>query len=152
MTKYEELEEQAKTDNVDIILFDFKGNLHGLYCDNNIALKKDDTIQEKTCILAEELGHHYTTVGNILDMSVDSNRKQEYQARLWGYNRLIGLQGIIKAHKAHCKNAYEAAEYLNVTVDYLLDALTCYKEKYGTQVKVDDYVIFFEPMVNVLEK
>ena len=41
--------------------------------------------------LAEELGHHYTTVGDILDQTNVSNRKQERLARVWAYNRRIGL-------------------------------------------------------------
>ena len=52
---------------------------------NRIAIRKDiETSAEKACVLAEELGHHHTTVGNILDMSDAGNRKQERQARLWG--------------------------------------------------------------------
>lgn len=63
-----------------------------------IAIRKDiDTSTEKACVLAEELGHHYTSVGNIIDMEDLSNRKQERQARLWGYNKLIGLTGIVNA-------------------------------------------------------
>lgn len=59
---------------------------------SRIAIRKDiDTTTEKACVLAEEMGHHYTSVGNILDMSDARNRKQERQARMWAYNRLIGL-------------------------------------------------------------
>ena len=32
---------------------------------------------EKACVLAEELGHHYTTVGDIIDQKESENRKQE---------------------------------------------------------------------------
>lgn len=35
------------------------------------------------CILAEEFGHHYTSFGDIIDLSDPSNRKQEHRARLW---------------------------------------------------------------------
>ena len=58
---------------------------------NRIAIRKDMTITEKACVLAEEIGHYETTVGDILDMSNPWNRKQERQARLNGYNRMIGL-------------------------------------------------------------
>lgn len=57
-----------------------------------IAIRQDiETTTEKSCILAEELGHHYTTVGCILDQTNSQNRKQERQARLWAYNKQIGL-------------------------------------------------------------
>ena len=38
---------------------------------------------EKASVLAEELGHYYTTVGNILDQEDAGNRKQEHKARTW---------------------------------------------------------------------
>ena len=65
----------------------------------DIYLRKNMDSTEKVCVLAEELGHHHTSVGNILDMTDISNRKQERQARLWGYNKLIGLSGLIKAYE-----------------------------------------------------
>ena len=37
----------------------------GLIRGNRIAIRKSiDTQAEKSCVLAEELGHHYTTTGN----------------------------------------------------------------------------------------
>ena len=30
---------------------------------------------EKACVLAEELGHHYTTIGDIIDQKESENRK-----------------------------------------------------------------------------
>ena len=59
--------------------------------DKSIYIRKDMTPTEKACVLAEELGHHYTTVGNILDQSDVGNRKQELKARLWAYDKHIGL-------------------------------------------------------------
>ena len=45
--------------------------IKGLYSDGTIAISTDmKTDAEKACVLAEELGHHYTTYGNILDQSV----------------------------------------------------------------------------------
>lgn len=113
---------------------------------NRIAIRKDiETSAEKACVLAEELGHHHTTVGNILDMSDAGNRKQERQARLWGYNKLIGLSGLIKSFEAGCQNRFEVAEYLGVTDEYLCECLDTYRDKYGVGVTVDDYYIMFIP-------
>ena len=118
-----------------------------------IAIRKDiDTTTEKACVLAEEMGHHYTSVGNILDMSDARNRKQERQARMWAYNRLIGLCGIIKAYKAGCQNRYEIAEYLEVTEECLQECIECYRDKYGVYTVVDNYVIYFLPNLAVMEK
>lgn len=117
-----------------------------------IAIRKTlDTSSEKACILAEELGHYYTTVGNILEQQDPNNAKQEYQARMWSYNHLIGLTGIISCCRAGCRNLYEMAEHLGVTEDFLQKALQYYRQKYGTCVRLDNYVIYFAPSLTVYE-
>lgn len=133
--------------------YTFDSRLKGLYIDNNIALSSAlETSAEKSCILAEELGHHYTSYGNIIDMTVATNRKQELHARAWAYNRLIGLYGIINAHRAGCINGYEIAEHLNITEGFLNEALQYYRNKYGLCITVDNYVIYFEPALGVFEQ
>lgn len=115
-----------------------------------IAIRKDiETTTEKKCVLAEELGHHHTTVGNILDMTDISNRKQERQARMWGYDKLIGLRRLIEAYEHGCRDRYELAEYLEVTDEYLQDCINCYRDKYGVCTTVDDYYIMFIPNLQV---
>lgn len=153
MTDYEMLLDSADIQNVTVDeTSHFCGTqIKGLYLDNHIALSKDlrsDT--QKRCILAEELGHYHTTVGDIIDQSSDANRKQELRARLWSYNKLIGLHGIISCHKAHYTTSYEMADYLGVTEEFLQEALQCYRSKYGICVQYDNYVIYFDPIV-VLE-
>lgn len=119
---------------------------------NRIAIKMDMTTTEKACVLAEELGHHYTTVGNILDQSSVTNRKQEQRARLWAYNKKIGLQGIIRAYQRRCQSLPEMAEYLDVTEEFLAEALDRYRQIYGYGTEVDNYIILFEPRLTVIEK
>ncbi len=153
MNVYESLEHQACEDGMDIIYRDFEGTrLKGLYCDGNIALKSNMNTVERACVLAEELGHHYTTTGNILDQSKVENRKQERHARIWAYNKRIGLSGIVRAYQNHCRNKHEVAEFLEVTDEFLDETLSAYKSKYGTCVEVDNYVIFFEPYIAVMER
>lgn len=124
----------------------------GLIKGNRIAIRKDIPTQaEKSCVLAKELGHYFTSAGNILDQTDTVNRRQEYRARLYGYNLKIGLTGIISAHTAGCRNLYEMADYLDVTEEYLKEALDCYQSKYGEYVKVDNYMIYFIPTLAVLE-
>jgi len=102
-------------------------------------------------VLAEELGHHYTTTGNILEQSTDvMNQKQEYRARLYGYNLRVGLIGIIKSYEALCRNLHEMAEYLDVPKDYLIEVIDCYRSKYGQYVAVDNYMIYFVPQLAVM--
>lgn len=119
---------------------------------NKILIRSDMDTQRKTCVLAEELGHYYTTVGNILDQTDENNRKQELRARLWAYNRLVGLSGIIRAYKHGCESLAETADYLDVTEDFLLDALKEYKSKYGTSVVWNEYEISFTPTLEITQK
>ena len=118
-----------------------------------IAIRQDiETSTEKSCVLAEELGHHHTSVGDIINMTDSGNRKQERQARLWGYNKLIGLTGIIKAFRSGCQSRHEIAELLDVTEEYLQECIDCYRDKYGESVEVDNYTIYFIPNLAVMEK
>ena len=125
----------------------------GLLINKRIAIRKNlSTHTEKACVLAEELGHYYTTSGNILDQNEVTNRKQELRARLWAYNHQIGLIGIIRAYEHGCRNASEMAEYLNVTESFLQDALSCYRSKYGICVEFDNYIVFFIPALAVMKR
>ena len=80
------------------------------------------------------------------------NRKQERQARLHGYNRLIGLAGLIEAYEHGCQNRYEIAEFLEVTEEFLEECISCYRDKYGIYKGIDNYVIYFIPHLIVFKK
>lgn len=155
MTNYENLLDVADSEDVSVsITPHFSGTrIKGLYIDQHIALNTDlNTTAERACVLAEELGHHFTTYGIILEQAKSSeNRKQELRARLYGYNKLIGIYGIVSAYKVGCRNLYEMADHLDVTEEYLKEALDAYRSKYGVYTKVDNYVIYFEPNLCVLE-
>lgn len=146
--KYDALLDEADAEGISIKERPFKtydGRIKG----KDIYLRKDMNTTEKACVLAEELGHHYTTVGNILNMESIQNRKQERQARLHGYNRLIGLAGLIEAYEHGCQNRYEIAEFLEVTDEFLEDCISCYRDKYGIGTTVDNYYIAFIPHLMV---
>lgn len=83
---YEEL--QIQHDNLNIMEMDLSGvkGLKGLYFNENIAIEKSLTQKEKSCVLAEELGHHYTSTGNILDQTKTTNIKQKLKTQMWIYN------------------------------------------------------------------
>ena len=125
----------------------------GLISGKRIAIRKDiQTQAEKSCILAEEIGHYHTTTGDILDQRKAENRKQELRARMWAYNKLIGLKGIIRCYEHRCHSFSEMAEYLEVTEEFLSEALKYYRMKYGICVVYEKYVIYFEPTLSVMKK
>lgn len=151
MTKYEVLQEEAYKEGLIVKekpLQAHDGRIKG----NRVAIRKDiQTDAEKACVLAEELGHHYTTTGNILDQSDVSNRKQELRARRRAHDQLIGLQGIIDAYEAGCRSRSEAAEFLGVTEEFLQEALDQYSMRYGSAVRLGKYAVYFYPVLGVFK-
>ncbi len=147
MNAYEKLLQDAKDNHVNVYDFDLGGNgLDGLYIDGNVAIDVNvDTTIKKRCVLAEELGHHYTSYGDILDTSISSNQKQERQARLYAYDSVIGLSGLVESYNHGCRTRHETAEFLDVTDEFLSDAIEEYTAKYGVCVPYNEYVIIFIP-------
>ena len=78
MNKLEKLEQEAFEDKVKVHDYYLgEESLKGLYIQGNVAINTSvSNSAEKACILAEELGHHHTSVGDILDMSDSGSRKQ----------------------------------------------------------------------------
>ena len=153
MNDYEQLYQKAIDSGIDVFDYQFKSdNIKGLYCDGNIALSKNlKTSAQKKCILQEELGHHFTSCGNIIDLQDVVARKQEHKARVWAYKNELDMMCLVRAYKAGCKNRFEIAEYLNITESFLEDALNYYKSLYGLCIIVNNkYLIYFEPL-GVLE-
>lgn len=122
----------------------------GLCYGNRIAINESLSECEKCCVLAEELGHYALTVGDIKEQTFNiSNRKQELLARGWGYDKLVGLTGLIDAFDSGCKTKYEIADFLNITEEYLNEAIQYYTSKYGIYHTIDCYTIVFIPNLQI---
>ena len=148
---FEELIIEAQENGISVLELPLESS-DGRNKGNRIAIRKNiPTLKEKKCVLAEELGHYELTVGNILNQDIVENRKQEYRARVWSYNKLVGLNGIISAFKNKCTNLYEIAEYLDVTEEFLLNSIQHYNSKYGLYTTIGKYIIYFEPSLTVVE-
>lgn len=150
MNNYEELLYDTEQQGVNVIELDLDTNKPcGKCIDNNIFINSRISNKEKLCVLAEELGHCKLTVGDITDLKNISNRKQEIVARRWGYEKIVGLIKLIEAFEEGAPNRYEIAEYLDITEDFLEDAITYYKQKYGICFEIDNYIIYFEPTLGI---
>ena len=84
------------------------------------------TTNKKYCILAEEIGHYETSVGDILDQGDANNRRQENVARTWAYKKILPLENILFAAQDGHKELWDMAEYLDVDEEFLRDALKYY--------------------------
>lgn len=154
MTCYEKLLQDVTDAGIDVKEnIPFESRSDGLIKGNKIGLSKNlKTSTEKRCVLAEEYAHYQISSTDIIDLRNFNNRKEERKARLLTYNRLIGLRGLIDAYNHKCRTLHDVAEYLEVTEEFLAEALECYRNKYGICAPVDNYVVYFEPTLGVLEK
>ncbi|MDZ4991365.1 hypothetical protein GNF80_00060 [Clostridium perfringens] len=141
---YEELLREADKLGIIVKELDLKTR-KGRCCGNKIAIDKKLSIKEKAGVLAEELGHFHKTVGDISNQKEIANRKQELIARRWGYEKSVGVIGLITAFNNNCRDAYEIADFLGVTKEYLDESIDYFRCKYGTRYEIDEYIIYFIP-------
>lgn len=128
---YETLLIEAAAKDIEVYEVDLNGKIKGLYKDGIIWINKRLFRNAKYCVLGEEIGHHETTAGDILDQRDTQNRKQELRALQWTYFHLVPLSSIVQAYKAKIKGRHEVAEYLNVTEGFLQAAIDRCRDKYG---------------------
>lgn len=148
---YNQLLMEAEQLGIDTYEEPMTSRIKGLYSNNIIWINRNvSSTTEKACILAEELGHYFTSAGDILDQTKVENRKQELKARAWAYEKLIPLSKIVQAQKAGVRNRYELSDFLGVSEDFLEAALNRYKEKYGLSTSIDNFTLYFDPL-GVLE-
>ena len=149
LTRYEELLDEAYSNNLIVkekALEYYDGRIKG----NKIAIRKSiETSAQKACVLAEELGHHYTSVGDILDLSDPRNEKQEYLARLWAFKKLVSLDKLVEAFEKRLTSSEEIADFLEVTVPYLNESIELYTSIYGSIIKYKKYIIQFNPCFTI---
>ena len=111
MTRYEELLEEAEKAGVKVLEISMNA-FDGLYANGVIFINTDlETNAEKTCVLAEELGHHYTVVDNIIDQRDGWNRHEEAIGRRYAYRRLLGFDQLIAAYRRCAADLYEMRIY-----------------------------------------
>ena len=61
------------------------------------------------------------------------------------------LRGLIQCFLAGDRNQYEVAERLEVTEEFLADALEMYRGKYGEGKQVGNFWVSFEPYLSIVE-
>lgn len=120
--------------------------LSGLYFDNSIRINKRLLAYEKTGVLAEEIGHHETTHGDILDYNDTRKRKLEVLARRWGYEKIVSLDKLIQCYEARYITIEDVCTHLEITDTYLKSALEFYNVKYGGACTHKNYRITFDPL------
>ncbi|HDJ7333131.1 TPA: toxin [Staphylococcus aureus] len=111
-----------------------------------IYIRRNLSEVRKAEVLYEELAHHKLTYGNILDQSKWINRKFENYARRHGFISAVPLREIVEAYNYGVRNLYELSEYLQLSEEYILEAIEQYKKIYGIGTHYGEYSITFEPL------
>lgn len=121
----------AEFEGIEVHEIELPERIKGLYYDNSIVINKRlKTNKERKCVLGEELGHYFTSVGDILNLNIESNRKQEIRARNWAIQRLVPFDELVHAYQQGYVNVYELAERFDVTEDFMKEAILFYQRKY----------------------
>lgn len=130
---YNMLQVLAEKQQVAIHPYKFDGGLQALYVDNHIFLSDDLSDFEKTCILAEELGHHFTADRNCLDQNRIENLFCEWKGRIWSYEVLLPVSQLKAVMQAGFKKISEIAIFFELTEDFVKEVLQYYF--YSGQIK-----------------
>lgn len=126
MTVYEKLLDEACENGLIVKEKPLQSGDGRIY-NNRIAIRESiKTTTCKACVLAEELGHYYTSVGNILNQDSSNNRKQERLARKWAYEKITPIENILFAATDGHTELWDMAEYLDVDEEFLTEALKHY--------------------------
>lgn len=123
MTKYEELLAEYEKE---LFIQERPMKNDGLYADGVAWINSGQSTSSKRCVLAEEVGHYKTTVGNILDQTSIDNQRQEVRARRWAYHKILPPELIQFAFADGHTEIWDMAEYLDVDESFLREALQYY--------------------------
>ncbi|HIW33517.1 MAG TPA: ImmA/IrrE family metallo-endopeptidase [Candidatus Paenibacillus intestinavium] len=146
MSHYYSLLREATACGLTVIEKRLKSKAKGIIKGTKIGLQHELLKVEKICVLAEEVGHHHTAVGDFTDQSKLENRKKERLGRVWSYEYLIPLSLIVAAGQAGIQGRHAVAEYLEVTEEFLLHSIEHYQRKYGLYTSFNNYLIYFDPL------
>lgn len=155
MTKLEKIEETCALCGIRIERAALPENMKAIYYTDSdthpvIIINEKITKQsEQYGIIAEELGHHYTTTGDLLSDKArpkTSVRKQESIARRWAFRCAVSLSGIIEAHQAGARNLHEMAEHMGIESRFLDEALESYAMIYGKSTEYGEHTVHFDPL------
>ena len=100
---------------------------------NAIGLNYDElgTYVDEKCTLAEELGHYYCNATYSLYSDSNTISKKEYRAKKWAYNVLIPIEKLKEAIKIGLTSIEDLADYFEVTLECMKNAIEFYYAKYG---------------------
>lgn len=145
LTRYEELLDEVFSYGLEIVEIDLGGDCGYCY-DETIYINKYSTETTKFCILSEELGHYFTTTGDITYLNSSGNVHQEHRARDWSYSKIISPESIVTCILNGAISIQDLTYELSVSEEFLLEAIDFYKRKYGVYYVGKTHLLTFNPL------
>ena len=152
LDKYENL----KIHEIDLVLDKLKGyyKKNRQHPNGIVYLNENFDYYVQNGALAEEIGHHETSYGNLLGAYNKSSKdhidklKQEHRAKRFGYQLAIPLDKLISCYRKGLWGDLDAmCHYIEVDRQYFAKAIEDYKKKYGEYVAYKGYLIHFQPLM-----
>lgn len=128
-----ELIERRPRRDLDALYIKLRGRRPRIYIDPAITLPA-----ARYVILAEELGHHYTTTGDILTLDTPDKLRQERAARIWAIHKCAPYAVILQMLRQHYY-MWEIAEWLYLPMWFLKTACEYYGLNGYTLAVSDEY-------------
>ncbi|MDI9476935.1 MAG: ImmA/IrrE family metallo-endopeptidase [Natronincolaceae bacterium] len=159
--KLEMLFDLIEKENIAVEYMDFSPTIQGIYykadgCLPIIGINENIVSNRKlfTCVLAEELGHHFTSTGDSTTECysfVDKINlgKTELAALKWAAEYLLPLDEIVGAIKKGIKNIEELSDFLGVTDEFLLEGFRFMAKKQSFIKIQEDLFIALTNLPNI---
>lgn len=106
---------------------DLPKGIPGYIMDTHIVINANLRFDKALAVLAEEIGHHETSAGDILNYDDYRSMRQETKARRWSYKKLIPYRQLIDfVTKKDVVHRYELAEEFGVPEEFIEETLRMY--------------------------
>ena len=142
LSQFELLIIKAQSEGVDVLELPLRnGAEYAKYVDKCIGINANLPDNIKQELMAEELGHHRKTFGNITDKSDVRNLKLEIIARREGFKILLKPSDFLEPLNKGARNLYEFAEHFSLSEKTLLNIIYDWKKIYGIGITIGDYYL-----------
>jgi len=129
MTQYEHLEQLAHSHGVliNLLILQEDDPLDGYYISmpdgcSVVLINRHRDLAHRTAALAEELGHHFRSVGDLRSLASVENRKSELAGHAWGIDALLPLPELETQLQNGNGTAWELAEACDLPPEFIEEA------------------------------
>lgn len=95
----------------------------------HIGFRKGLNNREMLVCFAHELGHHKRGAFYQIEAPCFTRGQCEYKADKWAVHKLIPIRSLYAAFKKGCTEAWQLAEYFDVTEEFVQKTIEIYKQE-----------------------